>query len=276
MNIDRLIKEYWKSPNYKALSEKSRQIYDSYFHRIADHFREKDVATIKRSDVIKLVNEYADRPAAANMVLSVSSVLFSFAMDIDAIPHNPAARVRKLKTGSHERWFPKEVASAISVNDRIVSVAVALAWYTGQREGDILGFQWKDIKNGYISVIQSKTNVEIAIKLHPDLLTILNAVRGDEPEHYFIVSGQKPIKDQAFRGRFKRAMDKLGIYKTFHGIRKGVASDLAENGRSTKEIAALLGHKTTRMADYYAKEASEKKMAASAVNNLTAVIARSP
>jgi integrase len=269
VNIDKLIKEYWKSPNYKALSEKSRKMYDSYFHRIADHFREKDVATIKRSDVIKLVNEYADRPAAANMVLSVSSVLFSFAMDIDVIPYNPAARIKKLKIGEHIRWTPEEAKAVVAAGDRIVSVAVALAWYTGQREGDVLAFQWKSIKDGYINVIQSKTNVEIGIKLHPDLLKILEDIRGDEPEHYYIVSGQKPIKDQAFRGRLIRTMEKLGFHRTFHGIRKSVASELAEKGRSTKEIAAILGHKTTRMAEFYSKQASNKKMAENAVANLT-------
>jgi integrase len=94
-------------------------------------------------------------------------------------------------------------------------------------------------------------------------------VRGVEPDDYFIVSGKNPISEQAFRGRFSRAMEKLGIHKTFHGIRKGVASMLAENGRSTTEIAAILGHKTTRMAEYYAEQACGKKLASNAVDNLT-------
>jgi len=269
MTLDNLLKMYWKSPGYKRLAPTSQKIYDSYCYKLVKRFGSQNIATLKRSDMIKMLNEFSDKPASANLLLRVASVLMSFALDMDEIPYNPCARLKKLKIGSHERWHPGEVREAIATGDRVVATAVALAWYTGQREGDILGLQWKDLRDGYISLVQSKTKAEMLIKGHPDILKLLAALRGGEPSHYYIVSGQKPISGQAFRGRFARAMDKAGVSKTFHGIRKGVASELAESGSSTTEIAAILGHKTTRMAEYYAKQASGKKMAEAAVDNLT-------
>jgi integrase len=269
MTFDKLIKEYWKSPGYKLLAPKSKSIYDGYAYKLAKRFGDRDISTLRRSDMIKMLNDHSDKPAAANLLLRVASVMLSYALDMDEIPYNPCARLNKLKIGSHERWYPEEVRKAIATGDRIVAAATALAWYTGQREGDILGLQWKDFRGGYLNLIQAKTKAEMGIRCHVDMMVYLENLRGNEPDHYFIVSGAKSISGQAFRGRFARAMEKIGIKKTFHGIRKGVASALAESGSSTSEIAAILGHKTTRMAEYYAKQASAKKMASSAVDNIT-------
>lgn len=269
MTLDQLIEEYCKSPQYTKLAESSQGLYKHCIHTLQDNFRKVKIADIKRSDLVRLSNKLSNTPASANLVLRVASVLFSFAIDIDALPYNPAARVKKLKIGTHERWHPEEVKRAIGYPDRVVSAAVALAWYTGQREGDILRLQWKDYRNGYINLIQTKTKLEMGIKAHADVAMFLDGLRNGEPDHYYIVSGAKPIRDSAFRGRFSRAMERLGLYKTFHGIRKGVACELAEKGRSTKEIAAILGHKTTRMAEFYADQACGKRMAANAVDSLT-------
>ena len=269
MTLDELVEEYTKSPQYTKLAASSQTLYKHCIHTLQAHFRGTEITAIKRSDLVKLSNRLSNTPATANLVVRIASILFSFAMDIDEIPFNPAARVKKLKIGSHARWHPEEVKKVIAYPDRVVSAAVALAWYTGQRESDILSLQWKDFRNGYINLIQTKTKLEMGIKAHADVVVFLESLRNGEPDHYYIVSGAKPIKDAAFRGRFARALDKLGMYKTFHGIRKGVACELAEKGRSTKEIAALLGHKTTRMAEFYAEQACEKRMSASAVESLT-------
>jgi integrase len=269
VNLKSLTDQYYKSPQFRKLAHTSQKLYTYAINSILDHFRGVKITDIKRSDVMKMTNSMSDKPASANLILRVASVLFSFAMDIDELPYNPASRVRKLKIGSHSRWHPEEIRTAIAHKDRIISVAIALAWYTGQREGDILGLQWKDFKNGYINLIQTKTRAEIGVKVHPELEAILSRIKSDEPDHFFIVSGRKSISGQAFRGRFLRATNDMGVYKTFHGIRKGVASELAERGRSTKEIAAILGHKTTRMAEYYAEQACGKKLASNAVDSMS-------
>lgn len=268
MKFHKLVKEYYKSPAYRTLSDNSKRTYDHCINHLEDHFRGRDIVEIKRSELARLMNSKSDTPASANLMLRVASVLFSFAMEMDELPFNPAARLKKLKIGSHTRWHIEDVRKAIAHRDRVLSMAVALAWYTGQREGDILNMRWCDVRDGYIHVKQAKTGVELKIKVHEELGEILMRYC-DEPDTDYLVSGPVKLAPQAFRGRFRRAMDRLGIYKTFHGIRKGVASELAEKGHSTKEIAALLGHKTTRMAEFYAQQASERKLAESAVNSLS-------
>lgn len=276
MNLEKLLQEYMKSPGFTKLSSKSKYGYIHSAELMISHFGDVDIRDIRRSDLIRYMNDNAHRPAAANLSVRVLSVLLSFAVDMDYIPYNPALRLKKLKMGSHLRWEPEEVKAVIALNDRKISTAVALAWYTGQREGDILSMRWKDFKDGYISIIQEKTNVEMKIKAHPDLIEYLEGIRGDAPESHYIVSGQKKMGGAAFRNMLKRRTDKLSIDKVFHGIRKGVACSLAENGRPINEIAAIMGHKSIRMAAYYSEQANGTTLRSNAVDSLSTVIGQEP
>lgn len=272
MNIAELYGEYIKSQGYDNLSYNSKRLYNHCADKLAAYFKDTDITKLKRSSFIKFQNDHVGTPAAANLATRVASVMMSYAVDVDLIPFNPVLGLKKMKIGSHARWTTEEVSAVIALDDRKISTAVALAWYTGQREGDVLAMRWSDMHDGYIHVVQGKTNIEIAVKAHPDLVAYLERIRGNEPENYFMVSGPTAMNGPAFRMMLQRRLDKLGIYKVFHGIRKGVASMLAENGTPINEIAAMLGHKSIKMAAYYAEQACGKKMAESAVNNLTSTV----
>lgn len=268
MTFEKLFDEYTKSPQFTGLSTRSKQAYLYAGRKMGEYFGDKPVGKIKRSDLLKFQQDTADRPAYSNMTIRVASVVFSYAMNMDFVEHNPAARLKKLKIGSHVRWSVDEVKTVIALNDRKISTAAALGWYTGQREGDVLSMRWSDFDGEYIAVTQQKTGLEMKIKAHPDLVAYLNGIRGTEPDHYYIVSGGTHMSCSAFRGMLKRRTDKLSIRKVFHGIRKGVASSLAENGSPISEIAALMGHKSIRMAAYYAEQANAKVLTDNAVKNL--------
>ncbi len=272
MNISELYGQYIKSPNYSKLSVNTKRSYNYCADRLSSYFEDLDIANMKRSTFIKFQNDHGDKPAYANLATRVASVMMSFAVDMDFIPFNPVTGLKKLKIGSHAKWTPEEVKTIIALGDRKISTAVALAWYTGQRESDILEMKWSDCKNGYLHVVQQKTGLELNIKIHPDIEGYLKKIRGSDADNYYIVSGEYPMSGPAFRNMLKRRIKKANIDKVFHGIRKGVASMLAENGRPINEIAAMLGHKSIRMAAYYAEQACGKKLTESAVSNVTSTV----
>lgn len=272
MTLDQLFEGYSKSQGYNDLAARSKESYGYCANALIKHFGDKPVEAMRRSDFIKFQNDHAAKPAFANLAVRVASIMFAYAVDLDILPANPVARLKKLKTGSHTKWTLDEVKAMISIDDRKISTAVALAWYTGQRESDILSMRWASYSDGYISVTQQKTGLEMKIKAHPDLVEYLSKVRGDEPDSYYIVSGATKMSGPAFRNMLKRRTNKLNIDKVFHGIRKGVACSLAENGRPISEIAAIMGHKSMRMAAYYAEQASSTKLTENAVSNLSSTI----
>lgn len=268
MTFEMLLNEYFKSQQFSLLSVRSKQAYMYAGKNLANYLGKMKVTKIKRADLMRYQNDTANKPALANMVIRVGSVIFSFAVDMEYMEHNPASRLKKLKIGSHVKWSVDEVKTVIALRDRKVSTAVALAWYTGQRESDVLSMRWQDYDGQYINVTQQKTNMEMRIKCHPDLAIYLDSIRGDAGPGDFIVSGEKKMSGQAFRNMLKRRVEKLGIEKVFHGIRKGVASSLAENRTPISEIAAIMGHKSIRMAAYYAEQANAKILTDNAVDNL--------
>lgn len=272
MTFEKLFADYMKSPGFTKLAVRSKVIYIGSAARLSKHFGSANIKKLKRSDFIRLQNENAKSPASANLLIRVASVVFSYALDMDIVPNNPVSRLKKLKIGSHEKWTPEEVRSVIALGDRKISTAVALAWYTGQRESDILSMQWKDFDGDYIAVVQAKTKLEMKIKAHPDLVAYLASIRGDACPTDFIVSGKRVFQSSAFRGMLKRRLDAMNIDKVFHGIRKGVASSLAENRAPISEIAAMMGHKSMRMAAYYAEQANNKVLTDNAVGSLPSCV----
>jgi integrase len=273
MNFERLFEKYEGSPGFAKLSMGSKQTYIYISKRLVEDLGDVDVTTMRRSTFIALQSKYRDRPAMANLMTRIASIVMSYGVDLDILPANPVSGMKGLKTGTHTKWEPEEVRSVIALGDRKISTAVALAWYTGQRESDVLGMRWCDIKDGYLTVTQDKTGNELKIKLHADLIDFLAEIRNEDPEGYYIVSGKERMTGGAFRAAFRRRMDRIGFSdKTFHGIRKGVASSLAENGSSIKEIAAILGHKSIRMAAYYADQASGKKLVENAVSSIVSCV----
>lgn len=272
MNFAMLFSKYERSPGFAHLSINSQRLYNYCANRLVEDLGDADVENMRRSTFIHLQSKYKDRPAFANLMTRVASIVLSYGVDLDILPANPVAGMKSLKIGAHEKWEPEEVGNVVRMGDRKISTAVALAWYTGQRESDILKMRWSDIKDGYLAITQDKTQREMKIKIHDDLKRFLDGFRGDEPESYYIVSGKEQMTGTAFRAAFRRKRGRMGFNKTFHGIRKGVACSLAENGSSIKEIAAILGHKSTRMAAYYAEQASDKKLAESAVGNLPSCV----
>ena len=271
MTFDELFKDYSNTDAYKKLSVASWRGYAYGAKNLSHFFKDRDATKLRRSDFIKMKDEMSNRPGSANLVLRVASILYGHALDRDLIAANPVANMKKNKLQGHEKWNPEEVRKLISEADERISIAVALAWYTGQREGDILAMRMGDYTDGYIALTQSKTKTEMKIKVHPDLEAILSAIASKRSPEDYIVSGTKIMGDSNFRKLFASESKRLGVEKVFHGIRKGVASSLAENGRPISEIAAMLGHKSIRMAAYYAEQADSTKLAESAVSNLTSV-----
>lgn len=272
MTFEKLFQQYVKTSAYTKLSPETWRSYDYGVRTLSAHFGDSDITKLRRSDFIKMKDSMADRPGSVNLVLRVASILYGYALDRDLVGANPVANMKKNKLQGHEKWTPAEVRLFLAQADLRMATAVALAWYTGQRQGDILDMKAKDISDGYINLVQGKTKKEMKIKMHPDLDDFLkNAVLPNRSPGDYLVSGEKKMSQPYFREVFSKEVKRVGIEKVFHGIRKGVASSLAENGRPISEIAAMLGHKSIRMAAYYAEQADSTKLAESAVSNLTTV-----
>ena len=55
---------------------------------------------------------------------------------------------------------------------------------------------------------------------------------------------------------------------SLHGLRKLAAKTLAENGATTKQIKAILGHKSAQMAELYTRAAERRRLAEAGIRKI--------
>jgi integrase len=147
----------------------------------------------------------------------------------------------------------------------MMTLALKLGLYTGQREGDCLAMSWHDYDGEQIYVVQSKTGTKLWIPIHSTLREALDAEERVSPIILTTTTG-KPYTGSNFRHHFGKAMKAAGLMGlTFHGLRYTAAARLAEVGCSNKEIASVTGHKSLGMIEKYSREADQKRLSGAAI-----------
>ena len=90
----RYIAEY--AQRHKAASSAAQDERNLKLH-VLPHWRNRNIATIRRSDIIELVERIvaANKPVQANRVQALISGVFSFAVEVELVEANPCFKLRK-------------------------------------------------------------------------------------------------------------------------------------------------------------------------------------
>jgi len=274
-----LVAHYKAAPEFRQLAEKTRTDYTRYLDSLAAEFGDLPVAGIPRAFVFALRDKYADRPRTANYYVQVFSRLMSFAVDRGYRANNPAEKIKKLETGpGHKPWGIREISrfrkAAAHLGWPQMGTALALALFTGQREGDVIAMTWAQYRGGAIEVVQQKTGERVWIPAHRILRMVLD--RTPRTNAVTILTSKRglPFKDDYFRHVVKRIADAAGIDGyTWHGLRKTATAALADAGCTEREIMEITGHKTHQMVSHYMQGSSKKRRARAAIRKLDKMVA---
>jgi integrase len=145
---------------------------------------------------------------------------------------NPAAKVDNIRRPKdakvvNRRWRDDELEPVLELAPPWMRVAIAIAAYTGMRESDVARVTWV-------------------------------GVRG------------RPMTARALGSRFFDWLKSLpaGTLEPglgFHGLRHTLGMRLAEAGCDAPTIAAVLGQRTTQMAEHYSRTARRHHLATAAI-----------
>ena len=133
-----------------------------------------------------------------------------------------------------------------------IALAIMLARWTGQRQGDVLNMKWSDIADGHIHVRQHKTGVDVFVTIVPELAFMLNQARKNNSSDYIIINEEtgKRYTGDNFRHWFKKiwtvaVKNNPGIDFSnlkFIDLRRTLITDLADHGCTDSEIRSISGH----------------------------------
>jgi integrase len=152
-------------------------------------------------------------------------------------------------------------------------VAIAIGAYVGLREADMLRVTWACYDGHAFEIRQGKTGEPLWLPAHSRLQAILDVAPRGSP---IIVVGARgrPFTQNGFQRRFfgliRRLVQegKVAPGLSFHGLRHMLGTSLAEAGCDPRTIAAVLGQKTTAMADHYSRNADRRQLASAAIAKL--------
>ena len=105
----------------------------------------------------------------------------------------------------------------------------------------------------------------------PELRVALEAAPKHDALTLCANSRGQPWTQSGFSCSFRKAIKQLeaegsvGEGLTFHGLRHTVATVLAESGANAEDIAAVLGQRTSQMANHYSREADRSRSTKAAI-----------
>ncbi len=136
-------------------------------------------------------------------------------------------------------------------------IAMDLALYSLQRQGDILRLTYDDVQDGYIHLIQQKTGAAIRIEVGPKLAEVISRSKRSNVHSKFIVHKRNkanPMKTSVSAFQLQSEWRKLQTekpYPTFHEIRSLGITMYRDKGIDPQGLA---GHSTEGMTDSYDQE----------------------
>lgn len=212
----------------------------------------------------------------ANFVMAVVSVACEHGKEQGLIAQNPVKGVKRVRRErghpkANRPWTREECRAALEHLPEQLALPVALAMYTGLRQGDVLTLRKNAVRRGHIWRVTGKTGQEVSLPVHPGLATILSESPSHDAVTLAATSNGTPWTSDGFRASFNKAMKRLaddgkvGADLTFHGLRHTVGTLLIESGVELDIVRRWLGQKTLAMAIHYSEGADTSRQMSGAV-----------
>lgn len=188
------------------------------------------------------------------------------------INENPAGRIRGIKQAETNRefltWEEVESITKATCDTKKLKEAFLFSIMTGLRWSDIIKMKWSEVRGSksagwYIQFQQQKTKEHEVLPITKEARNLLGEEQ--QPDERVFDGLKYSTKTNLALARW---LARAGItrYVTFHCARHTHATLLLSQGVDIYVVSKLLGHKTIKTTEIYAKVSNMKKV--EAVNKL--------
>ncbi len=261
------IDDYLRSRAFTDLAEGTKPSYESLIHQIGRNYGRYELSTLTRPALEGILSEI-DSTGKRKKVLEKFSVILEQAVRNNRVQRNVSKDVSRIrhKPKSYKAWSMAdiEVFKVAYPSGTTERLALYLLYYTGQRSSDVVGMGAHTIQDGRIIVKQQKTGTELSLPIHPALASELP----DRP--IWILNGYgDQFSVKGFQQWLVKRIKRAGLQGlSGHGLRKSLATHLAEKGATPHQIKAITGHKNLAEVSLYTREAGLHRLADEAMKLL--------
>jgi integrase len=255
---------WYASGDFKQLRDTTKVTYRGIMERFLATYGENPVAKLERKHISKIIGDMSDRPAAANNLLARLKQLCRFALENDWVKVDPTQGVRKLRyrVEGFYTWTESDAASFVERHKpgSMAHLAFMLLSHTGVRRSDVVKLGKGNVRGDTLTLTQQKNGVAVIIPLSTPLAATLDKITD---RLIFLQSSHgKPFTAAGFGNWFHARCQQAGLPgNSAHGLRKLIATRLAEAGCGENTISAILGWSNNKQASLYTKAANKERMA---------------
>lgn len=207
----------------------------------------------------------------ANREIALFSHIFNFAREtgLTSLP-NPSAGVRKNRERSRDVYVEDDLYQKVWTEADIPTrEAMDLAYLTGQRPGDAVRMDERDIRDGFLFVTQNKTDQPIRMQIIGELKILIERIR-TRKRQYKVISTRlivdekgRALSQSAIHQRFTKARKAAGIDLEsfqFRDLRAKAGTDTADTSGDIRNAQKQLGHKSVVMTETYIRARRGEKV----------------
>ncbi|MCD2324976.1 tyrosine-type recombinase/integrase [Sphingomonas sp. IC-56] len=260
-NLRALLDAFQDSHDFTDLADSTRADYRRHLRIIDAEYGDFPAAALEDRRTRGEFMAWRDRLAIksrrqADYTFAVLKRVLSWSLDRGLASTNPCTNAgRVYRGGRSERiWTTVDEEAFYNKAPPHLHLALTLALWTGQRQGDLLALRWGDYDGTHIRLIQRKsirkktgnTGKRIVLPVGAPLKEKLDTLKpGERPKSQTVLLTERgtPWTGDGFRTSWGKACRKAGITGlTFHDLRGTAVTRLALAGATPPEIATFTGH----------------------------------
>ena len=241
-------------------------------------FRDMPLSKMTTDAVEVLRDRKIKFPEAANSRVKAIRQVFKFGVQKKYVGFSPAREVSYIRTGStgYHTWTIEEVRQ-FEMRHPVGSkarLALALLMFTGQRRSDVVRFGKQHVFRGKLTFTQHKGRNRKPKRLTLPVLPALQSIIDASPcgdLTYLINDLGRAFTEAGFGNKFRDWCNQAGLrHCTAHGLRKAGATIAANNGATSRQLMAIFGWDSIRMAEHYTRGADQERLADDAMHMIEA------
>jgi integrase len=219
-----------------------------------------------------------DAAHTANYFLKALRGFFRWAVEAKHVAVDPTKGVKMLAgkndadgfhTWTQEEMDRFEAHWPLGTRERL---AFDLLLYTGLRRGDAVRVGLQHVRDGVITLRtekhrHGKSGELIAIPILAPLAESIAATKTGDLT-YLVTDAGRPWVKESFGNWFRGVCSAAGCLGSAHGLRKAGATRAAERGASERQLMAIFGWSTGKMAQHYTRSADRVRLARDAAELL--------
>lgn len=245
---------------------------------------------IKKKKEGNLNNGKALSSTSINLMLTVLSMAFEYAIDMEICEDNPCHRLKRIPEDSKQieaftRDEQKKIEGYIKKSNDRRLFGILLDFYSGIRIGELIALEWQDVdfdkgliyinktayrdksKTGEWEVYIDKPKTKSSERVIPLPTCIINLMKeySITSRSNYVIENKKSerMSIRSYQYIFEKITEKVGIRKlNFHAIRHTFATRAIECGMDIKTLSEIMGHKNASITlNRYAHSMLDTKIA---------------